>query len=383
MAKFLATDKLKLIDKLIGTPVGYILGSFDRICRLIRKPGPLATPNKILAICWIGLGDVILTLPAIKSLRQKYPQAKISYFTTPRATEVLKGVPEISEVIIYDPTSPKASVVNIVETVNRLRTEKFDLTVDFSQRYRLPILMAYLAGIPHRIGFAIPGQGRSWLLTQSTPYIWPLAEPKAFGQIITKILLAPNVSDSLPKLDFPQTNPKLNQQQSNIVLHLGSGNALTTRRWPDQNFLELAIELIKSTNDLIVLTGTKDDADLAASIVRQLPEKTLDLTGKTTLPELYQVFSQAKLAISCDTGPMHLAAASGTPTLGLFLASFPEKWRPYGPQHAYLYHGPSLNDYYSKYHHFIQHPRPQDIQNINVEEVIRQAIIMLRKHENK
>jgi len=337
-----ALNLFKWLDRFFGTPLCYFFGAISKLGSCPESKADQV--KKIIVVVWIGLGDVILSLPAVLALKKRYPQAQIAYFTTPRGEIVLKGVPEIDKIISYDLTGKDRGVVGFIKMMKALKQEKFDLAVDLNQRYRLPLLMLYWAKIPYRIGFYVHGQGRSWLLTKSTPYPWNKHEVEAFGQV-SKLVDAPLENPVLPRLKFPPEltqNEKLDKKflsfkKPIIIFHIGTGPALKARQWSAENFARLADMLIKQKQASIILTGSKQEKRLAERVQNLAKHHVTDLTGQTTIPELYNLFEKVDLIISLDTGPLHLAAASGTPTLGLFGASDPQKWGPYGQQHDFIY----------------------------------------------
>ncbi len=368
----------KWVDKFLGTPLCYLFGLANRFL-----PRPALNPQEIkniLVIKWIGLGDVILTLPAVQAIRKRHPDAKITYFTLPRSQMPLRGMPTVDEIISYDITGKDKGIRGLIQVVQCLRRGRFNVAVDLEQRYRLPLLMAFWAGIPHRVGFGVSGQGREWLLTKTTPYIWTMHETEVFGKV-SELIDAPIIEGSLPHLEFP-TDLKSHElvdhifQQAagqRIVLHIGTGPALKGRQWPVDKFVQLIDGISKQHQSNIILTGTKEDGALSEQITGQSIYKIFNMVGKTTLEQLYGLFEKTDLVVSMDTGPMHLAAASGTPTLGIFLASYPEKWRPYGPRHRYIYHGPNIDPKHPR-----QHPLKSQVGEIEVEEVLHLISIVLQ-----
>src|SRR3989344_3093536 len=361
----------KQIDKLLGTPLCYLLGIVN-----LLNPKTSICPDqikKILIVTWIGLGDVILTLPTVLAIRKRYPDAKIVYFTTPRAQMPLKYIPGIDNIISYDITGKDKGIAGLLRIIKQLRREKFDIAVELAQRYRLISLITFWAGIPHRIGFGVPGQGREWLLSQTVPYVWPMHEAEVFGKV-SELIDAPIYQHSLPPLTLPPTPSILNEntKRPTIVIHLGTGPALKTRQWSANKFSELIDKLMDRYGGAIILTGAKEDLLLAQTIQQNSGKPITNLVGKTTLEHLYKVFEEANLVISMDTGPMHLAAMTDTPTLGIFLVSFPEKWRPYGNKLRYIYNGPSIDP-----NHPRQHPPVSAIKDIAVNEVIEMVSRMI------
>jgi len=355
----------KQIDKYLGTPLCYLLGIINRL-----NPKVSVQPDqikKILIVKWIGLGDVILTLPTVLAIRKRYPDAKIVYFTTPRAQMPLKYISEINDIILYDITGKDKGITGLLRIINQLRREKFDIAIELAQRYRLISLITFWAGIPQRIGFGVRGQGREWLLSQTVPYVWPMHEAEVFGKV-SELINAPIYQHSLPSLTLPSTSRILNEttEKPAIVIHIGTGPALKSRQWSANKFSELIDKLMDKYGGAIILTGAKEDLLLAHTIQQNSGKPITNLVGKTTLEDLYKVFEEADLVISMDTGPMHLATMTDTLTLGIFLSSYPEKWRPYGNNHRYIYNGPSIDP-----NHPRQHPPISAVKDIAVDEVIK------------
>ncbi len=117
------------------------------------------------------------------------------------------------------------------------------------------------------------------------------------------------------------------------------GNSVRARQWPKENFRELATRiLVEEGNARIILTGTREDAALN-EFIRDGRPRILNLSGKAGLEELFCLLAAMTIFISNDTGPMHVAAAQGVPTLGLFGPSSPALWRPYGERNGFLYRG--------------------------------------------
>jgi len=116
-----------------------------------------------------------------------------------------------------------------------------------------------------------------------------------------------------------------------VVLHPGA--RWPTKVWPAASWARLADRLIREKGLAVVITGSAADRELAAQIVAQMREQALNLAGRTSLAELAGIMQQARLAVTADTGPMHLAAALGTKVVAIFGPTAPGRTGPFGPGH--------------------------------------------------
>jgi lipopolysaccharide heptosyltransferase II len=119
-----------------------------------------------------------------------------------------------------------------------------------------------------------------------------------------------------------------------VALNLGASHPVN--RWPVERFASLADRLTKEMGAVVLLVGGNDDRELADGVLAQLTTPVVDLVGRTSLTELGGVLQRCKLAVSADTGPLHLATAVGTPVIALFGAADPERTGPVGEGHLVI-----------------------------------------------
>lgn len=371
----------KKIDKFIGTPICYFLGLFVKE-KSIPQP---ETIKKILIIKLIAMGDIIVILPTLRAVRNKYPNAKIYFLTTPSMKALLQSSPDVDEVITLD-ISRDTTPWGLINFINNLNKLKFNIVLELTHYYRLVSIITFLAKIPHRVGFAISGQGRNMLLTKRIKYNDDLHEVESFGTIAeavnaplkNKQLISPTFNTRQEDIHYVKTWLENRNIKKFIVIHPGTSAIAKSRRWPAEKFRELADKLTEKGYD-IIFSGAKEEMPIITKILSSTNKKYLNLVGKTTLSQLLELFKKARVVISLDTGPMHLSAASGTPTLGLFGANTPKKWGPYGQQHKSIYHGPDKPCTRQQYGYVCKHSEGYHMHDISVEEVLESTLNILRK----
>ena len=279
-------------------------------------------PNKILLFGQNWLGDVLFSTPAIRAVRKKYPGARIACLVPPRAEAVLKNNANVDEVIVYGDRISFFSAL-FWKTVFRLRAARFD-TALFFHRSKTRQWLACFAGIKNRWGFRYPG--RKNLLTKAVDqppdakhridYFLHLVE--ALGIPPAGRLMDfnpdPKASVDLKKI-FAQAC--ISQNEPYIVVHAGGNWGL--KRWPVEYFSQWIYYFLEKYPWRVILCGTRSEEDIARKILAQFPRgEVVSFCGKTSVDALALLLKDAKLLLSNDSGPIHLAASQKTKIVGVF-----------------------------------------------------------------
>jgi len=280
------------------------------------------------------LGDAVMTTPALERLRSSFPQSEITMLATPLTAGLFQSSPIVNDVIEYERREKGVSA--FFQTAATLRARRFDLAVLFQNAFEAALL-TWLSGINLRIGFA--EQGRGLLLThklhrgehhknrhQVKDYLQIVAECE---RVCLGENFVPAVENPLPSLtvtadervaaeDLLQCFGISPYTRTLVALNTGATNS-RAKCWPTEYFAELAYRLIEEVNAQIVLIGGSADLDYAERVIWQMKANgAVNLTGKTSLPELIGLLSICDLLVSNDTGAAHVSAALGTPTLTIF-----------------------------------------------------------------
>ncbi len=279
------------------------------------------------------LGDAVMTTPALERLRASFPEAHIALLATPLTAGLFQGSPLDNEIIEY--RRREQGVKAFFDAIRQIRSGRFDVSLLFQNAFEAALL-AWLGGIGVRIGFA--EQGRSALLThklhrgaehrnrhQTNDYLDIVAESErvCLGQSFK-----PEIEMPLPSLVATLAQRQaakgklrhfeITDHHPLIALNTGATNS-RAKCWPADRFAELADRLNKELNAQIVLIGGEAERDYADNVFRQIGKRhTVNLAGKTSMPELIGLLAECDLLVSNDTGPAHVAAALGTPTLTIF-----------------------------------------------------------------
>ncbi len=307
--------------------------------------------HNILIIRTDRIGDVVLTTPAIKALRRAYPAARISVMVTPATYDLMYGNPYVNEVILDDRHGKHKNVFGFLRLTADLRSKRFDLAIIFHTKRRYNFL-CFAAGIPFRLGFCNNKFG--FLLTHPLKDI-RLQGLKHEAEYCMDVLKAIGVYegdlDAFVPLQKEAESWALSWMQEHhlksnefIVIHAGASDV--TKCWPPANFALLMDRLAELYVLKIVLIGAASTMPVAAEMLRQAhraPE-FINLTGKTSLAQIISLLRRARLLISNDSGPVHVAAGVGTSVISLFLRNQPginaERWKPLGPKSFVLCNKP-------------------------------------------
>ena len=279
---------------------------------------------------WIG--DSILALPAIASIKVNFPQAHLWI----AAQEWVKDLFASNSLVEGTIPLPKSKdLKSLRDTARKLRNESFDTGVLLTNSFASAFLF-YLAKIPKRWGYATAGRG--WLLTKSVGLKdedSPRHQVHYYLDLLSGLGLKPlsqEVRLPLPPEEKEAARERLlslgiDTKRPVVILSPGASYG-PAKRWPAARFAELAALFEKRKNAEILIIGSADEAEIAASIRSSTEKKPAVLTGQTTLPQLLGLISQATLLISNDSGPMHLANALRVPVVGIFGPTDPEVTGP-------------------------------------------------------
>ena len=297
---------------------------------------------------WVG--DSVMTLPALRALRRVLPGARITLVVRPSARGIFADVDFIDEILIYD----RRTAFSIIPQVREWRKRKFDLAVLFQNAFEAA-LIPFLAGVPLRLGYAT--ESRQALLTHPLAlpdwrssrhevfyylYLMTALEQLLFGsseicEAVPDASLQISETRKTDAADFLRSSG-VREVEPVVALCPGSINS-RAKRWPAEDYASLADRLIDSRHQ-VLLIGSADEADVTREVTKRMRNDPVVLTGKTSLEQITAVLSLVDLVVTNDTGPAHLAAALGRPTLVIFGPTNPLTTRPFAPEAEVLRHPP-------------------------------------------
>jgi ADP-heptose:LPS heptosyltransferase len=294
----------------------------------------MLTPRNILVVRADRMGDVVLTVPAIRALKQAFPAARISVWLDASTKPLLNGLSFVDEILVENKSWRGWGYLSFVLM---LRRRKFDLAVVYNTKRRTNIACA-LAGIPYRVGYKDKKYGG--LLTHPVDDRRHLGE-KHEAEYCLDLLREIGVAATDLSLELARDKGAdgwaddfvVRELQGSSFLAIHPAASCLTRCWPTASFVKL-IDRLKGSGLKIVLVGGKDAVPLADEICAKTDFPVLNIAGKTSLPQLVSLFRKAKAVLSNDSGPVHLAAGTETPVVSIFLRCQPginpQRWKPLG-----------------------------------------------------
>ena len=288
------------------------------------------TPILLVPYMWIG--DFVRCHSVVKLLRARYPDRPIDVLTTTLCAPLLDYMPGVRKGVVADLPRNRLAYAQHRALAERLREERYGSALVMSRKWKAA-LAPFLAGIPERIGFA--GEARFGLINDMR---WGERRlPRMIDQC--GALALPNGATlpadwPLPELNVPLAEAQTWRQQRGLddgrkVVAFAPGAVGPSKRWPIAYYAELARQL-EAQNIAVWVLGSSDEAPLAAEIVRATGANARDLTS----PDLRNAILALKLAsaaVSNDSGLLHVAAAIGTPSIGIFGPTSPWHWAPLNP----------------------------------------------------
>lgn len=295
--------------------------------------------HNVLVIKLRYIGDVLLTTPFLRVLRQGFPDARITVLVNPGTEAVLRHNPDVNEVLCL----PRTGMVPQVRFWYGLRARGFDCVVDFTDGDR-SALIARVTGAGLRVGFNHEGhlRGRLYSHCVGAPYeamhmieyhamAFPaLGLPIREGEPILPLSgedheRARRILETLSLAEKPW-----------VMIHPAA--RYWFKAWPADRFAALA-DVLYERGFQAVLVGSRDEHSVETEILHAAQRPLLSLVGKTSLLELASLMTHCRLFIGNDAGPMHMAAAVGCPVVALFGPSNPAVWGPRGQSTKTIYKG--------------------------------------------
>lgn len=300
--------------------------------------------KNVLCVRPDNLGDVLMTSPALRALKDCVPGRKITLLTSRAGQSIAKFIPEVDACIAFDVPwykheSPE-SVPELFEVVEEVRARQFDAAVIFTVFSQNPLptaMLCYMAGIPRIAGYCREnpyGLITDWVVDNEPLYV---IKHEVVRQLdLVKVLGAESRDDSLSlsvpgkvlaELPMKLRSLGVRDQDPWLIVHPGVSEA--KRQYPVELFAETVKRITGDLGYRVLLTGVDSERDLAAYITSICGKGVVSLAGKLTLAELVALVKLSPLLISNNTGPVHIAAAVKTPVIVLYALTNPQHtpWR--------------------------------------------------------
>jgi len=329
------------------------------------------TMKRILIIKLSSLGDLFHALPAVNALKNGL-NAEIDWVTQPEYTELVRCFDDVERILAFPRRNLRAQMLPFLK---KLREQHYDYVIDLQGLLKSALITAAARG-DRKIGPSASREGAHLFYQECSGH--KNKERHAVDELLDVIrhLNLPVPADA----HFPVTFPAHNRFKTGHHIALCPCSRAKGKDWPAERFAETAKNILtRQPNTIFHLVGSPSDHGTCEQIAKAIGPTAQNHAGKTTLLELGDLLKEMSLLITVDSGPMHMAAAIGTPTLALFGPTTPLRTGPYGKQHCVI-----ESPFRTEGKKISKKTRQTDmryIKAISVEKVITAAIKMSTLHD--
>lgn len=327
---------LRFLDRYVGIPILYFLSAIKRTNRLDRRI------NSILVIKLGTIGDTLLLIPVLKSIKDTYPGVSITVIGSKNNFEVLNRYSFIDNLNIFKPARAIKEPFYFLNFIKEINNNKYDIVIDFEPWPRISSILTFFIKTGYKIGFKTEGEFRHFVFDSAISHSSICHEinnyislANALGRSITVDSLEFPIYSS--EKDFVEDLLRREGVKCNnlIIFHpWSSGYKGNLKEWSIENFKNLAKLLVKQ-GFFIGVTGTKDNKLLSEDIVKACPKDAVSFCGIFTLGQTAYLIKKSRLLITVNTGIMHLGTALNHPMITLNGPASILRWGPIGSSNVH------------------------------------------------
>jgi heptosyltransferase-2 len=296
--------------------------------------------NKIVVRAPNWVGDAVMCVAALRELRTLFPHAHITIVSKPGTSDVFRDADFVDELLVYE----RRGLSSVWQQVREWKQHRFNLALLFQNAFEAAAI-SFLARVPRRIGYGT--ERRGFLLTHSVEVpSWKNERHEIFYYLnlvaeLERVLLGTSQREtSEPQFEITVPAERKENARKLLAAHTDRDRPLVllcpgsvnsrAKRWPPERYAALADQLSEGGATVAVI-GSPGEVDVSKQVVSLAKWPPVLLTGNTTVADVTALISIADVLITNDTGPAHIGAAVGTPTLVIFGPTNPLTTRPYGP----------------------------------------------------
>lgn len=325
----------RIFDKYVGIPVVILLAILKNKKRRI----PIENIKKILIIKLAAIGDSILMIPTLRTIKNNFPNTEITFVCSDINYSVIKKIPYVDKIVNCNVHSFLINPLRFFKFISELRKEKFEIVIDAGQWERINAIITMLVKADYTVGFKTKGQHKHFGYDSIVPHLRNKHELENFLDLLVPIGI--NISDKDKKLEYFLNIEDYNfaerfwlknrfEGKTVICLHPGCGQNGQPREWEVKNYIELGKRLVKYDENIrILITGAEFEADRCTEIASGIMKNVINTAGKYPLDNVVALVQKVRLIVCSNTGMLHIASCVGTKTMGLHGPTDPAKWGSY------------------------------------------------------
>ncbi len=372
---------MRVVDRWLGIPLCLLLSLWQAMTRRFRSADEVAAPRRILFIQISEMGSMVLAYPMIRKARSLYPHAELFFLTFRQnryAIDILNVLPE-ENVLTIDADHLRGFLRSTFKALFALRRLRIDTVFDLELFARFSAIVSFLSGAKTRVGYFRyhhEGLYRGDLVTRRVAYnphihmahnllnlAYACTERREERPHAKRHLDAGDIT--VPTYDVPEADRKRMREalrnavpgdplevRNIILLNPNASDLIPLRRWPRENYIDLARRLLAAPERAVVITGTAAEFDAAEGIREAVGSpRCLNFAGLTSFTELLALYAIADLLVTNDSGPVHFSTLVGIPSLALFGPETPDLYGPLGTSSRVLYARYSCSPCVSAFNH--------------------------------
>lgn len=325
------------LDKMLGIPILMFLSILLR--RQRKFPSDI---EKILVVKFAAIGDSIMMIPMLRTLRRAYPNAEITFLCSDINESIIKKVPYIDKVIVKNVNNFLKNPFDFLKLVSELRKVKYSIIIDTEQWSRISAIIISFLKYDFTVGFKTKNQYKHLMFDRVIEHsrdkhelvtfidlLLPLFVPVVESDYELEYFLSKENENNAQKF----LNENLLQNKRIITLHPGCGGTGKPREWEIKNYVALGKRLLEFDKDMIILiSGAPNEVEKCRELEMDLinsiknPENVINIAGIYSLDDVIAIIKRVTLVVCSNTGMLHLASCLGTKTMGLHGPTNPAKW---------------------------------------------------------
>jgi ADP-heptose:LPS heptosyltransferase len=351
-------DTIRRLDLFVGKPLCAVLTAMESLRRLFRPRAPYAPPRRIVFIKLIEMGSSVLASGAFEEAIRMVGRDNVFILLFASNRPILDILPHFppANILTLRDTSLPAFAADLLGALRRIRREKIDGAVDLEGLTRSSAIITWLTGAAHRSGyrnFTAEGPYRGRLFTHELTYTFHHHVSRSFLALTRALAVAPGqlpmLKEPVQPIQLPVFQPTPAERESVrariralagrdpagplVLLNPNCSDLLPLRRWPDESFIELARNVLAEWPEaLVLLTGAPSEQAGAEALAARIdrPGRCLSLAGRTTLREVFALYTLAQVLVTNDSGPGHFASLTPIGEVVLFGPETPQLYGPLG-----------------------------------------------------
>lgn len=334
--------------------------------------------ERVAIVKMSSIGDVVHALPVSAALKRSFPHLQLSWIVDERCAEIVVGNPCLHEVISLPLKTLRTNLWQsqrrrlLRQTIRDLRSRRFEVTIDLQGLLKSAVV-AWLTGAPYRFGYYWQREG-AWLFNRVVPRHRDSVHVVDVYLDVARFLGAQTEPVEFPLYIPPEAQQRVSEllEQAGVApprrfLSINLSGGQSFKRWPVVQWARFIEEAVRRYDIPIVVVGSRADLPLVEQLSAFTSAPFISFVGKTNLKELAALMRYSLIHICGDTGSGHIAAALGTPVIGLYGATSPLRSGPYGQLHRVV----SYREDPDTHHATLMAERPEYMERIRVEDVLQ------------